>query len=140
MSGVGPNLHFHHLPGTQIYTTHIYTKPKFTQHQIYTRPKFTRPQIYTTSNLQNPDLHKTRYTQPQFYTKPKFTKSQIYTVPNLQHQNLHQIRPNISFKGKDNLIMPHNFVFFIVPIIFPFSSFLPLIIVLHVNMSQNGSL
>ena len=62
--GVGPNLHFHHLPGTQIYTTHIDTKPKFTQHQIYTRPKFTRPQIYTTSNLQNPDLHKPRYTQP----------------------------------------------------------------------------
>ena len=63
-------------------------------------PRFTPPQIYK------------RKTKPQFYTKPKFTKSQIYTVPKLQHQNLHQIRPNISFKGKDNLIMPHNFVFF----------------------------
>ena len=81
-AGVGPNLHFHHLPGTQIYTTHIYTKPKFTQPQIYTGPKFTCPQIYTTSNLQNPDLHKPRYTQPQIYTKPKFPQSQYYTDPN----------------------------------------------------------
>ena len=84
-TGVGPNLHFHTLPETQIYTTHIHTKPTFTQHQIYTGPKFTRPQIYTISNLQNPDLHKPRYTQPQLYTKSKFTQSQIYRVPNLQH-------------------------------------------------------
>ena len=106
-----PNLHFRTLHGTQIYTTHIYTKPKFTQPQIYTGPKFTCPQIYTTSNLQNPDLHKPRYTQPQIYTKPKFPQSQYYTDPNFttpksaSKKNLHQIIPNISFKGKDILNM-----------------------------------
>ena len=80
--GASPNLHFHTLPGTQIYTTHIYTYPTVTQHQIYTGPKFALTQIYTASNLCNPILRKPKYTQPQNYTKPKFTQIQIYTGPN----------------------------------------------------------
>ena len=46
--GGSPNLQFHTLPGTQIYTTHIYTKPTVTQHQIYMGPKSTRTHIFTT--------------------------------------------------------------------------------------------
>ena len=46
--GVAPNLHFPHLHQTQIYKTHIYTKPRFTQTQIYTA------QIYTHPNLHRP--------------------------------------------------------------------------------------
>ena len=34
--GVAKNLHFPHLHRTQIYKSHIYTKPRFTQTQIYT--------------------------------------------------------------------------------------------------------
>ena len=67
--GASPNLHFHTLPGTQIYSTHIYTKTTGTQHQIYTGPEFTRTHIFTTSNLHNPILHKPKYTQPQNKTK-----------------------------------------------------------------------
>ena len=56
--GASPNLHLHTLPGTQIYSTHIYTKTTGTQHQIYTNPYF-----------HNPILHKPKYTQPQNKTK-----------------------------------------------------------------------
>ena len=80
--GASPNLHFHTLPGTQIYTTHIYTKPTVTQHQIYTGPKFTRTHIFTTSTLHNRILHKPKYTQPQNNTKPNSTQIKIYTGPN----------------------------------------------------------
>ena len=108
ITGGCPDLHFRTLHGTQIYTTHIYTKPKFTQPQIYTRPKFTCPQIYTASNLQNPDLHKPRYTQLQLYTKPKFSQSQIYTDPNFTTPNQPQFyntksAPTFLSKGKTTL-------------------------------------
>ena len=86
MNGASPNLHFHTLPGTQIYTTHIYTKPTVTQHQIYTGPKFTRTPIFTTSNLHNPILHKPKYTQPQNSTKPNFTQTKFTQVPILHNQ------------------------------------------------------
>ena len=85
-TGASPNLHFHTLPGTQIYTTHIYTKPTVTQHQIYTGPKFTRTPIFTTSNLHNPILHKPKYTQPQNSTKPNFTQTKFTQVPILHNQ------------------------------------------------------
>ena len=84
--GVCPDLHFHHLPGTQIYTTHIYTKPTVTQHQIYMGSKFTRTPIFITSNLHNPILHKPKYTQPQNNTKPNFTQKQFTQVPILRNQ------------------------------------------------------
>ena len=86
--GASPNLHFHTLPGTQIYTTHIYTEPIVTRHQIYTGPKFTRTHIFTTSNLHNPILHKPKYTQPQNNTKPNFTQTKFTQVPILHNQGM----------------------------------------------------
>ena len=86
--GASPNLHFHTLPGTQIYTTHIYTEPIVTRHQIYTGPKFTRTHIFTTSNLHNPILHKPKYTQPQNNTKPNFTQKKFTQVPILHNQGM----------------------------------------------------
>ena len=51
--GASPNLHFHALPVTQIYTspnlpeTQIYTTPNLTETQIYTKPNLPATQIYT---------------------------------------------------------------------------------------------
>ena len=81
--GVCPDLHFHHLPGTQIYKKNNFTRDpnlhisKFTQDPNLHETKFTHD-----PNLHE-NLHKTRFTQTQIYTKPIFTRSQIYTNPNL---------------------------------------------------------
>ena len=87
--GASPNLHFYTLPGTQIYTTHIYTKAKFTQHQIYTGPIFTRTHIYTSSNLHNPILHKPNIHSHKITSNPNFHSPKFTQIPILHNQRTH---------------------------------------------------
>ena len=94
-----PNLHNPHLHKTQIYTT----------------PNLHKTQIYMPPDLHRLEFTKPRFTQTQIYTASIIHKTQIFTVPNLHRPQFyntksapilqHQISPNISFKGKDNLIL-----------------------------------
>ena len=115
--GGAPNLHFPHLHQTQIYISHIYTEPRFTQTQIYTNPDLHQTQIYIALHWHtqiyttqiytklNPNLHIPKFTQAQIYIHifgqissnpnshdPNLHKTQIYTTQNLRNPNLHTTR------------------------------------------------
>ena len=97
--GGAPNLHFPHLHQTQIYISHIYTEPRFTQTQIYTNPDLHQTQIYTALHWHtqiyttqiytklNPNLHRPKFTQAQIYIH---IFGQISNNPNLHNPNLHK--------------------------------------------------
>ncbi len=97
--GVAPNLHFPHLHQTQIYISHIYTEPRFTQTQIYTNPDLHQTQIYTALHWHtqiyttqiytklNPNLHRPKFTQAQIYIH---IFGQISSNPNSHDPNLHK--------------------------------------------------
>ena len=98
-NGVAPNLHFPHLHQTQIYISHIYTEPRFTQTQIYTNPDLHQTQIYTALHWHtqiyttqiytklNPNLHRPKFTQAQIYIH---IFGQISSNPNSHDPNLHK--------------------------------------------------
>ena len=97
--GGAPNLHFPHLHQTQIYISHIYTEPRFTQTQIYTNPDLHQTQIYTALHWHtqiyttqiytklNPNLHRPKFTQAQIYIH---IFGQISSNPNSHDPNLHK--------------------------------------------------
>ena len=83
----------------QIYISHIYTEPRFTQTQIYTNPDLHQTQIYTALHWHtqiyttqiytklNPNLHRPKFTQAQIYIH---IFGQISNNPNLHNPNLHK--------------------------------------------------
>ena len=83
-TGGCPDLHFHHLPETQIYKkfnlpeTQIYTSPNLHETQIYTKPNLPMTLIYTKIYTKT-DLHRSKFTQNPYLHRPQYTKTQIYT-------------------------------------------------------------
>ena len=79
-----PDLHFHHLPETQIYKkfnlpeTQIYTSPNLHETQIYTKPNLPMTLIYTKIYTKT-DLNRSKFTQNPYLHGPQYTKTQIYT-------------------------------------------------------------